>query len=135
MVIENTEVASDSFQGAIFCVSSSMQLIVKLLRPGRIIQLFFFFFATESKVSYIFEGGSSVHLLARFVLRGLESEKGQCPSRLNRLLVCQSMARARVSPASFKTSPPMVHSWEGAVMTGSLLGHRYTTLGVQKGEV
>lgn len=35
------------FQGAVFWVSSSMQLIIKLLRPGRIIPAFFFFFATN----------------------------------------------------------------------------------------
>lgn len=93
------------FQGAVFWVSSSMQLIIKLLRPGRIIPAFFFFLP-RIRVKLYFEGGSSsMHLLAGFVLRGLESEKGPIWAGQNRLLESKPHLRAHES-GKFQDFPP-----------------------------
>ena len=123
------------FQGAVFWVSSSMQLIIKLLRPGRIIPAFFFFLP-RIRVKLYFEGGSSsMHLLAGFVLRGLESEKGPIWAGQNRLLESsQSHTWEPMSPASFRTSHPHGPQLGGSSHDRQSFWNRYTALRAQKEE-
>ena len=122
------------FQGAVFCVSSSMQLIVKLLRPGRIIPAFFFFATNQSQA--IFWRRLFSAFASRVCVKGSGKWERSNTSRLKQIVGVKAMAESPWVRQVSRLPTHMVHSWEGAVMIGSLFGTQVdNTQSAERGEV
>ena len=112
------------FQGAVFWVSSSMQLIIKLLRPGRIIPAFFFFFFFATNQSQaVFWRRLFINTFASWVcFKGSGKWERSNMSRSEQIAGVKATAESPWVRQVSGLPTHMVHSWEGAVTTGSPFG-------------